>query len=216
MSLKLLSALCALLAGAVAAKAGLTWQNPVQAFDLLPESKSVEVHFAFKNDGSTPVTISGFKTSCGCTTARLDKRTYQPGEGGEVIANYHFRGSTGQLRKLVKVNIEGEPEPTVLDIRVLVREPLEIKPTLVFWRVGKPNEPKLIQMKAEKFPVQVKSVTSSDPRVKVKLQTVQPGMEYQLAVETDNTNEKVTAEIQVETDYPEKEPRTYKIYARVK
>src|SRR6266478_990433 len=93
------------------AHAELAWKQRVQEFKCSPEQKSIDVHFAFKNTGATPVTIRSLTSSCGCTTARLDKKTYAPGETGEVLATYSFRGQTRALRKIVTVVTEDGVPP---------------------------------------------------------------------------------------------------------
>src|SRR3954468_5493775 len=100
----------ALLTAAGTACAGLDWTKPVQDFQATPDKPSVEARFAFKNTGATPVTITSLKTTCGCTTARLDKRTYQPGEQGEIVAVYKFPFQKGALRKLVLVTTDDRPK----------------------------------------------------------------------------------------------------------
>src|SRR6478736_5385400 len=162
--LRSLLALAALLGGVRAASAELQWYKPVQDFQATPDKPSVEARFAFKNAGPGPVTITSLKTTCGCTTARLDKRTYQPGEQGEVVAVYKFPFQHGALRKLVLVTTDDHPkDPISLDLRVFVHEPLEVKPALVYWRSGAPVEAKSVQFVAYGYPVQIKSVTSSNP-----------------------------------------------------
>jgi len=197
--------------------AGLEWVKPVQDFQATPDKPSVEARFAFKNTGSTPVTITSLKTTCGCTTARLDKRTYQPGEQGEILAVYKFPFQHGALRKLVIVTTDDRPkEPVNLDIRVFVHEPLEVKPALVYWRSGAPVEAKSVQLVADGYPVQIKSVTSSNPNFSATLETRKQGEEYSVAIKPASTGAKDSAEITVTTDFPTTSPRTYTIHARIK
>lgn len=42
--------------------------------------------YAFTNVGEQSITITQVRTSCGCTTATLDKTTYAPGESGQIVA----------------------------------------------------------------------------------------------------------------------------------
>jgi hypothetical protein len=46
--------------------------------------------------------------------------------------------------------------------------------------------------------------------------TNQPGQKYAIAVTPTDTTQKDTAEIKVQTDYPNAAPRAYTIYARIK
>ena len=199
------------------ASAELQWDKPVQDFQATPDKPNVEARFAFKNIGSTPVTITSLKTTCGCTTAHLDKRTYQPGEQGAVVAVYKFPFQRGALRKLVLVTTDDHPkEPATLDIRVFVHEPFEVKPALVYWRLGAAADVKTVQLLANGYPVQVKSVTSSNPRLTATVETRKPGEEYLVSIKPAGTDSKESAEINVVTDFPADSPRTYTIHARIK
>lgn len=206
----------ALLCLAASARAELAFTKPVQEFQCLPDQTSVEPHFAFKNIGKTPVTVKSITTSCGCTTAHLEKRTYAPGETGEVVAKYNFRFQSGALRKLVTVTTDDGTQPMALDIRVFRHEPFEVKPALVFWRTGEAGEAKTVQLLANNFPVHVKSVTSSNPRLVASVQTVKEGEEYTVSVKPADTAQKESGEISVTTDFPAASPRTYTIHARIK
>jgi hypothetical protein len=199
------------------ARAELQWLKPVQDFQATPEQAKVEAHFAFKNTGSTTVTVKSITTSCGCTTASLDKKVYQPGEGGEIVAVYKFPFQHGALRKLVSVYTDDHPkEPALLEIRVFVHEPFEVKPALVYWRTGAAPEAKTVQLVADGYPVHVKSVTSSNPRISATLQTVKAGEEYTVAIKPADTAQKEAAEISVLTDFPAGAPHSYTIHARIK
>ena len=198
--------------------AQLRWDAPIQHFQRAPEDRAVEAHFTFQNTGSAPVTIRSLRSSCGCTTARLEKKTYAPGERGEVVARFAFGDRKGLQRKTIAVAAgDKSEEATILELSVLIAEPLRISPALVFWRTGQPGETQTVQLTAEPSqPVRVKSVTSSNPRLGATLQTVQPGAQYLVAVRPVDTAQKESAEISVLTDFPPDAPRTYVIHARVK
>jgi uncharacterized protein DUF1573 len=214
---RLLCALAVLLASISNVSGELQWLKPVQDFQATPDKPSVEARFAFKNIGSKPVTITALKTTCGCTTAHLDKRTYQPGEQGTVVAVYKFPFQRGALRKLVLVTTDDDPkEPATLDIRVFVHEPFEVKPALVYWRLGAAADVKTVQLLANGYPVHVKSVTSSNSRLTATLETRKAGEEYLISIKPAGTDLKESAEINVLTDFPADSPRTYTIHARIK
>jgi hypothetical protein len=206
----------ALIALPFPALADLTWTKTVQEFQCTPDDKSIDAHFPFKNTGKTPVTVRELHTSCGCTTAKLAKKVYAPGETGEVVATYSFRGQTGALRKLVTVHTDEGKPPVALDIRVFRHEPFEMKPGLVYWRTGDAGEAKTVQLTANSYPVHIKKVTSSNPHFVASLQPVKDGEQYAISVKPTTTAAKETAEITVVTDFPTAAPRTYKIQARVK
>ncbi len=210
--------LIASLLSAASSHAGLVWDEPLQQYQRTPDDRAMEAHFTFKNTGATPVTIKQLRSSCGCTTARLDKKTYAPGESGEVLARFVFGDRKGLHRKTVEVRTDDKAaEPVILDLRVLIHDPLTITPALVWWKRGDAAGAKTVQLTAtSEQTVRVKSVTSSNPRLPAKLTTAKAGEQYVVSVQPADTAQKESAEISVLTDFPIDSPRTYIIHARVK
>ncbi len=213
-----LALLVALLLTAGRGLAELKWDRPVQSFQRTPEDGEIEVRFAFRNAGAGPVTIKTLRPSCGCTTAYLEKKTFAPGEAGEVVAHFVFGDRRGPHRKTIEVRTDdAAAESVVLDLRVNIHDPLTIAPALVFWKRGEPGEAKTVQLTADTGqPVRIKSVVSSNPRVAAKLETIKAGQQYVVSVTPADTAQKESAEISLLTDFPADAPRTYVIHARVK
>lgn len=198
--------------------AELKWDKTVQQFQRSPDDKEIAAHFKFRNAGSAPVTIKTLRSSCGCTTAKMDKKTYAPGEQGEVVVIFVFGGRKDVHRKTVTVTTDDKTqEPVVLDLRVDIREALTVSPALVYWKTGEPVAAKTVQLTADPSqPVRIKSVTSSNPRLSATLETIKAGAAYAVAVKPADTAQKESAEISVQTDFPSDAPRAYVIHARIK
>jgi len=218
MQFRSLTFLAALLLATAETFAELQWEKPVQQFQRTPSDGEIEARFAFRNVGAAPVRIKTLRSSCGCTTARLEKKIYAPGEAGEVVARFFFGDRTGAQRKTIEVRTdEAAAEPVVLDLRVHIHDPLTITPALVFWKRGEPGAAKTVQLTAAADQrVRIKSVTSSNPRVTAKLETIKGGEQYAVSVQPVDTTQKESAEISVQTDFPTDAPRIYIIHARVK
>lgn len=209
-------ALFVLFAAASLAHADLTWDKPVQEYHRVPEDGHVAAKFAFKNTGTTPVTVKRVKTSCGCTSAKLAKNTFAPGESGEIEVKFSFGMRRGPQRKIISAATDDGKEQ-LLDLRVYIHEPLTLTPALVYWKVGQPAEPKAVKLTIpDGVKLSVKSVKSSDPRVSAKVETVTPGKEYVVNVTPTGTAEKLAAELTIETDFPSDAPRSYRLFARIK
>jgi len=202
----------------VAAQAQLKWDKPVQKFDRSPEDREIEARYGFRNTGTTTITIKSLRSSCGCTTAKLEKKVYAPGESGEVTLNFRFGDRKGLYRKGVTVNTDEKTgEPTILNLVVHIHDPLTITPELVWWRRGEAREPKTAAVSAEAGEsVKVTGVSSNNPHFAVSLVTGQAGKSYSVAITPTDTAQKDTAEIKVQTDYPSDAPRAYTIHARIK
>ena len=206
----------ALFAGLAIARGELKFDKPVQEFHRVPDDGHVEAHFTFKNTGPEPVTVKRVTTSCGCTTARLDKNVFAPGEGSEIVVKFTFGSRKGPQRKIISVTLADKQE-LPLDLRVWIHEPLTIAPALVYWKVGEPGAAKPVQLTvADGQRVGIKGVTSSNPRITAAVEAVKPGEQYVVNVKPADTAQKETAELTVQTDFPPDAPRTYTIHARVK
>src|SRR5687767_13556625 len=109
------------------AHADLKWEKTVQQFQRVPDDKAVEARYAFRNTGATPLTIKSLRSSCGCTTAKLDKKTYTPGEQGEVVLRFTFGDRRGKYLKGVTVTTDEKGvEPVVLKLYVDIHDPLTV------------------------------------------------------------------------------------------
>ena len=218
MSFRPLPVLAAITLLRVSAHAQLQWDAPVQSFERTPEDGHVEARYAFKNAGPAQVTIKTLRSSCGCTTARLDRKTYAPGESGEVVLKFTFGARRGlQQKGVTVVTNPATPTPVVLGLRVNISEPVTLTPALVWWRVGDAAEAKTVQVAiAPGSSVRVKGVASSSPRIAARLQSAKPGEPYTISVTPSDTSVRETAEITVQTDFPADAPRTYTIHVRIK
>ena len=87
----------------------LAWQSQMVEVHPSLNDKVGIARFSFKNSGSGTITISDIKTSCGCTTADSEKRSYGPGETGDVTAIFseYEKGSVrmkrGQSAHCIKI-----------------------------------------------------------------------------------------------------------------
>ena len=183
---------------------------------MVPEDKSVTAHYAFKNTGSQPIVIKRVVTSCGCTSAKLEKKEYAPGESGDIEVKFVLGSRKGAQRKIISVT-SADKEQWNLDLRCWIHEPLTVAPALVYWRSGAEPQGKVVKLtSAPGQPINVKSVKSSSPKFKTSLAEVKAGQEYALTVTPADTAETSAAEVTIETDTPPSAPRSYKVFARIK
>jgi hypothetical protein len=201
MSFRPFFSICCLLAALapVSLRATLEWETlrVVQRATLGQES--AEGRFAFRNTGGAPVTITGISSSCGCTVPALEKRTYAPGEAGEIVAKFTFGGRLGRQVKTVVVHTD-EPgaRPVVLTLDVEIPEVISARPLFLLWRRGD-------ELAAKSVAVRVMDVGSvddldvylPDQRFTAELQpTGDPG-EYRLVVTPRSTDVAANAAIRL-------------------
>jgi hypothetical protein len=197
--------------------AQLKWDQPQQKLSAKPGDKAVTAKYRFTNAGTSPVAIVDVRPSCGCTTATLAKKTYGPGESGEIDAKMDFAGHTGHQEKWIYVttNVAGK-EPMLLTLAVDIPPDITIDPEFVMWRIGDPLTPKTIRVVVpDGFPTKIVSAQTDNPAIQVQLQEVRAGKQWEVKVTPAETKELVKAIVSIRTDYPTQNPATYSAYARV-
>ena len=169
---------------AAPAEAGIQWERRQASPTVKPGQERVEVSFPFTVEGEDSVTITGIETSCGCTVAALEQRTYAPGESGEVRAVFTLGDRRGEQRKTVTVRTD-DPEALVitLTIAVTVPEPVTLTPRLLLWSPGEPPEPKPVVIEAgTKEDITIEEVQSAADTLAVETVEVEAGRRYELRV----------------------------------
>lgn len=197
--------------------ADLQWEKKELEFHPSVTDTSVTAEFNFTNVGPDAVTIRSVETACGCTTANLDKMIYQPGEKGRITAVFTFGQRTGLQNKAIRVFLEGEAKERVLSIITHIPELLKVSPQFVFWQTGEAPQPKTIELTvARNSPIRVTKVSSSDPSIKVALETVQDGKSYKVSVTPGQTDKPLSSLLTIETDVAPNVHQMFSAYAHIK
>ena len=96
-------------------------------FGTIPNTKPVSQAFQVHNVGKGPLEITGVSTSCGCTTARVDKERLEPGETASLTVTYDPQAHGGQTGRFMRVAYIRSDDPETpeasLTIRVTVTAP---------------------------------------------------------------------------------------------
>ena len=170
-------------------------------------------HFKYQNTGSKPVHFKSVRTSCGCTAAQSQKEEVPPGEKGEITATFNIGERTGTQVKTVTVETD-DPEhvTTVLTLKAVIPQQLEITPTFVFWGQGEAPKPKTIVVRAAKeFPVKHLKVTSSSPDFQTKVEETGNG-QFKIDVEPKDTSRQIASTLTIQ---PEDSQKIFYATARI-
>src|SRR6058998_4118771 len=156
----------------LSARAELKWEQTMIELHPAPADKQAIGHFKYQNSGKTPVHFKSVHASCGCTTAQTQKDEVPPGDKGEITATFNIGDRTGTQIKTVTVETDDPANPkTVLTLRTIIPQQLEITPTFVFWKQGEKPDPKTITVKVGKeFTVKHIKVSSSSPDFQTKVE----------------------------------------------
>ncbi len=197
----------------VAAHAELKWDQTMVELHPATADKQAIGHFKYENTGSKPVHFKSVRTSCGCTAAQSQKEEVPPGEKGEITATFNIGERTGTQVKTVTVETD-DPEhvTTVLTLKAVIPQQLEITPTFVFWGQGEAPKPKTIVVRAAKeFPVKHLKVTSSSPDFQTKVEETGNG-QFKIDIEPKDTSKQVASTLTIQ---PEDSQKIFYATARI-
>lgn len=195
--------------------AQLKWAQPVKELLCATTDLQTEADFEFTNSGSITVKIVDIKSSCGCTTAALPKRDFAVGEKGSLHVKFVFGGRTGQQRKVVTVRTADGTEQ-MLEMNVQIAKPMFADPGLVFWRVGDAPASKKIALKVpDGIAARATKVTSNNPRIRATLES-SVGEAQAVSVSPDDTSQRESAEVTIETNFPPNAPKSLTVFVRIK
>lgn len=127
--LALLGLLLVLAAGCAGQPGQVALSASEYDFGTISNTAPVSQTFEVRNTGRGRLEIVGLSTSCGCTTATVDKVELEPGETAQLEVTYDplaHGGATGQFMRLVYLRTDDPRFPeTTLTIRVTVIESQE-------------------------------------------------------------------------------------------
>src|ERR1700757_548592 len=189
----------------LAARAELKWEQTTIEMHPAPNDKQAVGHFKYQNTGKTPVHFKSVHASCGCTTAQTQKDEVPPGQSGEITATFNIGDRTGTQVKTVTVETdEAANQKTVLTLKTVIPQQLEINPTFVFWKQGDKPDPKTITVKVGKeFTVKHIKVTSSSPDFQTKVEEKGNG-EFQIDVQPQETKNLIASTLTIQPDDSQK------------
>src|SRR6266446_4887816 len=195
------------------ARAELKWEQTSVELHPAPADKEAVGHFKYQNTGSQPVRFKSVHTSCGCTAAQSQKDEVPPGEKGEITATFKIGDRTGTQVKSVTVQTDDPVNATtVLTLKAVIRQQLEISPTFVFWGQGEAPKPKTIVVRAGKdFSIKQLKVTSSSPDFETKVAETGKG-QFKIDVQPHDTSRNMAATLTIQ---PEGSSKTFYAMARV-
>jgi hypothetical protein len=197
----------------VAARAELKWDQTTIELHPTAADKQAIGHFKYQNTGGKPVRFKSVRTSCGCTAAQSQKEEVPPGEKGEITATFNIGERTGTQVKTVTVETDDPGHAaTVLTLKAVIPQQLEITPTFVFWGQGEAPKPKTIVVHAAKdFPVKHLKVTSSSPDFQAKVEETGNG-QFKIDVQPQDTKRPIASTLTIQT---EDSPKIFYATARI-
>ncbi len=86
-------------------------------FGTVKAGTVVTYRFEFVNEGKSTLDIMKVKTSCGCTTTKLDQKSYKKGKSGYIEAVFNTSGRKGRQHKTITI-ITNDPKNSEIVLTV--------------------------------------------------------------------------------------------------
>jgi len=196
---------------------GLEWKSKVVEVTAEHGQREVQAVFPFRNASGRLVTITSVVSNCGCMTTGLGKKTFAPGEGGEIEAVFTLGDRIGLQEKSIKVTTDEPGErPVLLWLKVRIPEIVVIEPRVLLWTMGEtPAEKSLLIRPAGPGPVALTIARSTNPRFSLRLESTGDTKYHRLWVKPAVTAAPDRAIIELRAGTGG-QTQTYVVYALVK
>jgi hypothetical protein len=200
---------------AATAQAGLEWEQKEIKLSVLPTQVAANAVFRFSNTGETPVALGEVHVGCGCLSAKPARRSYAPGERGELTVRFELENRTGPQRKAAYVETD-DGARTELVINCNIPESFAIEPRMLMWRKGDTAPSKTARLvNPNPQPIKLSPPTSSLASLPVEMKTIRDGFEYEVVVSRKPSAAPARAVIRIQTAPPpgQTEAKVLKLYA---
>lgn len=112
----------------------MTWVKSQVESSIEQGAGDLITEFAFKNEGSAPVTITELKASCGCTEPTVESRLIPVGGKGTVKVAYAPGNRVGPQNVQIVVTTDEQGVPRqFLQLKVNIQPAVSLTPRLVQW-----------------------------------------------------------------------------------
>ncbi len=143
-------------------------------FGEISQGEKVRHVFIFSNVGDETLMIDRVRSSCGCTAALVSDKILEPGETGEVQANFDSTRFSGSVSKTIYLYTNDPVYPTKqLYVKGKIRELVSIKPTQVNFGTVAPKLPvqaKVVVRNQGKETMTLGTPRSTAPELVVKME----------------------------------------------
>jgi hypothetical protein len=176
--------------------------------------------FTCTNTGTATVTITEMHPGCGCLAPTLDKNTLAPGQSANLTVHFDRTGLARETARIITI-VTDEPgrarEPYQLVLRADLPEALAITPRLCAWKKDEKPTTKFADIKINlPRPVEIKTATSNDDNITVKLVALEAGRHYRLDITPRGTAKPLLAIITLQPADPLPADTALTVYAQVR
>lgn len=212
-------------AALLGAGGALQWEQTNVSVDAEFGQKEVNAQYAFTNASDSVVTITKTQASCGCTVPSLAKKTYAPGESGQLHAHFDIGSRVGMQRKEITVGTEegSDNHSYKLTLNVEIPQLIQLKRRALLWKVGENPDSKDCEVIIHtKHPMKIDGVAlkngePADSSFNFEIEEIEANHKYRLLITPKNTAAKVRETCYFTSpDDSENQLKNFPIYAWIR
>ena len=203
----------------VALEGQLSFEQTEVRVNLDFGAERVSRDFVFTNQGDFPVEILEVRSSCGCTTAALDKTVYEPGESGRITAKFDVGQRVGEQSNSIIVRTD-DAERSIHSLVLFVDIPraLTLSHRFLIWQRNAEPETRRVEVVFHPdSPYRLNEVEVKGGAFQVELiEDEDVKGRYYLDVTPLNLSDSERAAIVLITEPEPSTPRAFSLYAYVR
>jgi hypothetical protein len=185
----------------------VTWENTAQTVVVPLGAATATATYRFTNIGPEAVAITSTTSSCGCTVASTQEKSFAVRESGEVLITFSFgsrRGLHQQTASVIFTDARGSVTPYDLNLTVDIPDPrqvLTLSHQVLAWMKGSPiNTKDLLLSVTQQSDIAITGVEVTDDHFSVQAEATTPGRRYRIAVTPKSTAETHATTLTIVTD----------------
>jgi len=117
----------------------ISFDNYEYDFGEIFDDQRQIAYFPFRNVGQQRLVIRQVKTTCGCTSPKLEKTEYEPGETGQIEVHFNPARKSGRVRQRITViSNDSQQDQIQLNLNTTVIRRVIIDPPVInFHQAGR-------------------------------------------------------------------------------
>ncbi len=185
--------------------------------DAKPEDTQIHVEYRFANKGDKPVKILSLESSCGCTTPKLDKKIYEPGERGRIKVTFDIGTREGWQQKTITVKTDDPKTPLkVLKLTVNIPVIARFGPKTLQWTTDKKSGPRILRFSGKPdLEIKVVELDYDHAVLQVKELPTERENDRTWAVLPKDLSKATQSTLRIKTNFPATAPKEYIVVVKV-
>jgi hypothetical protein len=176
----------------------LEWDATTAESHPAPFQTDVDLDFTYHNRGDKAVHILAVNTGCHCVSAKAEHDIVEPGATGRVLAHFSIGDRVGLYERTISVSTDESSAPQYLTVRIDIPDIATVTPRVLEWHRGGDATEQYVEIAAgANVQVDFKEATATNNAFVVRLEPIELGRRYRLAIKPRSTAAVANAAVRI-------------------